>query len=70
MNGGDIMSKLNNDDLEVIINVKGSLNVPDDVLDTLARAYLPAIRKFYEDENNVKLFEEWKKEQDKLNQQE
>lgn len=44
--------------------------VPDKwALDAFARAILPDIQKFYECEENVQAFEEWKKEQEKKNKE-
>lgn len=37
------------------------IDIPKHVMDSLARALLPAILKFYESENNQKAFEEWYK---------
>lgn len=37
--------------------------IPDFVLDSLARALLPAIQKYFETEEGKKAFENWKKEQ-------
>ena len=37
--------------------------IPDFVLDSLARALLPAIQKYFETEEGKKDFENWKKEQ-------
>lgn len=37
--------------------------IPDFVLDSLARALLPAIQKYFETEEGKKSFENWKKEQ-------
>ena len=36
--------------------------IPDFVLDSLARALLPAIQKYFETEEGKKAFENWKKE--------
>lgn len=35
-------------------------NIPDDVLESLARCFLPDIIAFYETEEGQKYFEEWK----------
>jgi len=37
--------------------------IPDFVLDSLARALLPAIQKYFETEEGKKAFENWKQEQ-------
>ena len=37
--------------------------IPDFVLDSLARALLPAIQKYFETEGGKKAFENWKQEQ-------
>ncbi len=43
----------------------GKIEIPDEVTEALARCYLPRIIEFYEDENNMKAYEQWKKEKDK-----
>ena len=35
--------------------------IPKHVLESLARHFLPQIIEFYQDENNVKEYEEWEK---------
>lgn len=35
-------------------------NIPDDLLESLARCFLPDIIAFYETEEGQKYFEEWK----------
>lgn len=35
-------------------------DIPDHVMDNLARALLEAARRFYDDPENVRKFEEWK----------
>lgn len=37
--------------------------IPDFVLDSLARALLPAIQKYFETEKGKEEFEKWKQEQ-------
>lgn len=37
--------------------------LPDDELEALAKCFLPAIRKFYESEENMKAFKKWEAEQ-------
>lgn len=39
--------------------------IPDEKIEALAETLLPDIIEFYKDENNKKLFEEWKKKQEK-----
>ena len=41
---------------------KNSTGIPNYELDTIARALLPAIQKFFEDEQTQKEFEEWQAE--------
>lgn len=36
-------------------------NIPDEVIQSLARTLLPAIRKYFESEKGQREFEEWKK---------
>ena len=37
----------------------------DEQIEALAEVFLPEIIEFFKDEKNVKMFEEWKKQQDK-----
>ena len=37
----------------------------DEQVEVLAEIFLPEIIEFYKDEKNLKMFEEWKKRQDK-----
>ena len=39
--------------------------ITDEQVEVLAEIFLPEIIEFYKDEKNVKMFEEWKKQQDK-----
>ena len=43
--------------------------IPEHEIDALARHFLPQIIEFFQDENNMKKFEEWKakREQEKTN---
>lgn len=43
--------------------IKNNWNIPDDVLESLARCFLPDIIAFYETEEGQKYFEEWKAQQ-------
>lgn len=45
---------------------KNNTGVPDFEIDSLARALLPAIQKFFETEEGKREFEEWKAERQKL----
>lgn len=38
-----------------------NIEIPKHTLESLARHFLPQIIEFYQDENNVKEYEEWKK---------
>ena len=40
---------------------------PKHALESFARSLIPVIEEFYRDENHMKEFEEWKKQQDKKN---
>ena len=42
---------------------KNKTDYPDFVIDSLARALLPAIQKYFETEKGKEEFEKWKKEQ-------
>ena len=44
---------------------KNNTGVPDFEIDSLARALLPAIQKFFETEEGKREFEEWKAESQK-----
>lgn len=37
--------------------------IPDDIIDTMARVLLPALRAFYDSSEGQAAFEEWKQEQ-------
>ena len=39
--------------------------IPDDVMESLARALLPEIRAFYESEEGKAAFEQWKAERER-----
>ena len=39
--------------------------ITDEQVEVLAEIFLPEIIEFYKDEKNKKMFEEWKKQQDK-----
>ena len=43
------------------------IDIPQHVMDSLARALLPAIMRFYESEDNLKAFEEWYKNKSSQN---
>ena len=43
-------------------NRRGECNVPKDVIESLAEAFLPEIRAFFESEEGKREFEEWKRE--------
>ena len=45
----------------------GKWNIPDDVLESLARCFLPDIIAFYETEEGQKYFAQWKAEREKKN---
>lgn len=40
-------------------------HIPDHVMDSLARATLEAVQRFYQDPENVRKFEEWKARKEK-----
>ena len=44
---------------------KKKTNIPDHVIDSLARCLYPAIVKFYESEEGKQEFAKWKAEQEK-----
>lgn len=46
------------------------IDIPKHVLDSLARALLPAIIEFYESEDNQKAFQEWYKSKSSQNKSE
>ena len=45
---------------------KNNTGIPDFEIDSLARALLPAIQRFFETEEGKREFEEWKAERQKL----
>jgi len=47
-----------------------NFQIADWQAEAMARALLPGIRKYYEDEKNVQAFEQWRKEQELKRQQE
>ena len=47
--------------------IKNETGIPDEVIDSLARALLPAIQKYFETEEGQKEFAEWQKEQELKN---
>ena len=47
---------------------KNKTDYPDFVIDSLARALLPAIQKYFETEKGKEEFEKWKQEQLNKNQ--
>lgn len=44
---------------------KDGYKPPESAINSLARSLLPKVQKYYSNEENVKKFEEWKKNQDK-----
>ena len=44
--------------------IKNDTGIPDEVIDSLARALLPAIQKYFETEEGQREFAEWQKEQE------
>ena len=61
----ELMQQLDDNGMEVKIFCKPQelLAVPDEVTKSLAKAYLPSILEFYQNEDNLKEYEDWKKEQ-------
>ena len=51
-------------DITIMYKPQELLDVPDEVTESLAKAYLPRIAEFYKNEDNLKAYEQWKKEQD------
>ena len=47
----------------LLLSKKGNANIPHDVIESLAAAFLPDIRAFFESEEGKKEFEEWKEQQ-------
>ena len=62
----ELIQVLDDNGIEVQILYKPQelLDVPDDVTESLAKAYLPRILEFYKNEDNMKAYEQWKQEQD------
>ena len=51
-------------EVQILYNPQELLDVPDNVTESLAKAYLPRILEFYKNEDNMKAYEQWKKEQE------
>ena len=47
----------------LLLNKKGTCNVPYDVIESLAATFLPDIQAFFESEEGKKEFDEWKDQQ-------
>ena len=52
---------------EVLGDDKGECKVPDSVIDSFSRLFLPDIQAFFESEEGLKAYEEWKAEKPKAN---
>ncbi len=62
----DLMKELNDKGIEVTILCKPQelLDIPDEVTESLVNAYLPRILQFYQNEDNMKAYEQWKHQQE------
>lgn len=63
----NVIQELDDKGIEVTIFCKPPevKEIPDSVTESLANAYLPSIMEFYQNEDNMKAYEQWKKEKDK-----
>lgn len=50
-------------DVQIVCVPQELTDVPDEMTESLANAYLPRIVDFYKNEDNQKEYEEWKKTQ-------
>lgn len=67
----NLIQQLDNDGIAVKILYKPQelLDVPDDVTESFAKVYLPMILEFYQNEDNMREYEQWKKAQEKAEKQ-
>lgn len=67
----ELMKQLGDNGIEVQILYKPQelLDVPDDVTESFAKVYLPMILEFYQNEDNMREYEQWKKTQEKAEKQ-
>lgn len=52
---------------KILGNDMGECKVPDSVIDSFSRLFLPDIQAFFETEEGLKAYEEWKAEKPKAN---
>ena len=52
---------------KILENDMGECKVPDSVIDSFSRLFLPDIQAFFETEECLKAYEEWKAEKPKAN---
>ena len=50
---------------KILGNDMGECKVPDSVIDSLSRLFLPDIQAFFETEEGLKAYEEWKADKQK-----
>ena len=50
---------------KILGNDMGECKVPDGVIDSLSRLFLPDIQAFFETEEGLKAYEEWKSDKQK-----
>ena len=50
---------------KILGNDMGECKVPDSVIDSLSRLFLPDIQAFFETEEGLKAYEEWKSDKQK-----
>lgn len=60
---GNIFKRLRVYIKSLLLNKKGTCNVPYDVIESLAATFLPDIQAFFESEEGKKEFDEWKEQQ-------
>lgn len=52
---------------KILGNDMGECKVPDSVIDSFSRLFLPDIQAFFETEEGLKAYEEWRAEKPKAN---
>ena len=67
MNGGSGIRFLIYLKHKILGNDMGECKVPDSVIDSFSRLFLPDIQAFFETEEGLKAYEEWKAEKPKAN---
>ena len=64
------MSELRRRIIEILTDKRGELGIPKDKVEAIAEMILPDIIAFFQTDEGKKVFEEWKKEQEKKQKRE